>query len=51
MQAGSTNTSTTKAESESRSRELSHRIRERAFGAGFEKVGIVPAQALDEEAQ
>ena len=30
-------------------RELSRRIKERAFSEGFEKVGIVPAQALGDE--
>jgi len=49
MQSSSTYTSTTEAESESQSRDLSHRIRERAFSEGFEKVGIVPAQALNHE--
>jgi len=36
-------------ESKSNLRELSHRIKERAFAEGFEKVGIVPARSLYQE--
>jgi epoxyqueuosine reductase len=43
-------TSESQAEAEnSPARDLSHRIKARALAAGFEKVGIVPAQALDNE--
>ena len=36
-------------EGQTQRRELSHRLKERAFKEGFEKVGIVPAQALQHE--
>lgn len=36
-------------EPESNPREISRRIKERALSEGFEKVGIVPAEALDHE--
>ena len=49
MQASVTSRSPTEAESEFHARELSRRIKERAFSEGFEKLGIVPAQALDDE--
>ena len=49
MQASVTATVPTEPESESRPRELSRRIRERALSEGFEKVGIVPAQSLRNE--
>jgi epoxyqueuosine reductase len=49
MQASITSKSPTEAESESDARALSLRIKERAVSEGFEKVGIVPAQALDDE--
>lgn len=49
MQASVTATLPTEAESESRPRELSRRIKARALVEGFEKVGIVPAQSLHNE--
>src|SRR4030095_3908687 len=49
MQASITFGSPTRLEDESDARELSRRIKERAQREGFEKVGIVPATALDKE--
>ena len=49
MQARVTFGSPTRLEDESHARELSRRIKDRALCEGFEKVGIVPAAALDEE--
>jgi epoxyqueuosine reductase len=48
MQLSITSGSRTEAEN-SPDRDLSGRIKARAFAAGFEKIGIVPAQALDDE--
>jgi epoxyqueuosine reductase len=44
-----TSGSPTATASKSTLRELSHRLKERAFAEGFEKVGIVPAQPLCHE--
>src|SRR6185312_5751347 len=49
MQASVTFGSPTRLEDESRARDLSRRIKDRALREGFEKVGIVPAAALDNE--
>ena len=49
MLASVTTVSPIEAERTFNTRELSRRIKERAFSEGFEKVGIVPAQALDDE--
>jgi epoxyqueuosine reductase len=49
MQARVTFGSPTRSEDESDARELSRRIKDRALREGFEKVGIVPAAALDNE--
>src|SRR5687768_11814579 len=51
MQASFTSTTPAAAASELDARELSRRLKERAFSEGFEKVGIVPALALDEESE
>ena len=51
MQASVTYGSPTTLEDESDARRLSRRIKERARHEGFEKVGIVPAAALDNEHQ
>ncbi len=48
VQASITSKSQVEAEN-SPGRDLSGRIKARAFTEGFEKVGIVPAQALDDE--
>lgn len=47
MQASVTSVSPTEVESSFSPRELSRRIRERALREGFEKVGIVPAEVLE----
>jgi len=49
MQPSVTTVSPIASENSFSARELSRRIKERAFSEGFEKVGIVPAQALDDE--
>jgi epoxyqueuosine reductase len=49
MQAGVTFMSPTERESQIHRRELSQRIKERAFEEGFEKIGIVPAENLYHE--
>ena len=51
MQTSVTSRSRSEAESGFHARELSQRIKERAFSEGFEKVGIVPARALDDESR
>jgi epoxyqueuosine reductase len=51
MQASVTSRSRSEAESGFHTREVSLRIKERAFSEGFEKVGFVPAQALDDESR
>lgn len=49
MESSTTSVSPIATEPEANPRELSRRIKERAFNEGFEKVGIVPAEALDHE--
>jgi epoxyqueuosine reductase len=49
MQASVTSGPPTEAEAEFHPRTFSLRIKERALSEGFEKVGIVPAQPLDDE--
>lgn len=49
MHAGVTSVFPTEAVNEATPRELSRRIKERAIEEGFEKVGIVPAEALYQE--
>jgi epoxyqueuosine reductase len=49
MPASVTSGLPTKAETEFDPRKLSRRIKEGALGEGFEKVGIVPAQVLEDE--
>ena len=49
MQASVTSSSPVEAENDFRSHELSRRIKNKALDEGFEKVGIVRAQPLDDE--